>query len=185
MLTKCGPMLGSLDHLRSLYFTACVWRKCLLPYRCSFSPLLGWTLVGNATCCRQKWMTVSQFWRIPQPNAYTTSKGSVHLSTQKSLLPLSRRWLTIIMVVTNVVSYLLLEPDHWKNQKEGLGDRLGWKCTVHPECWCTSNCFIVAFTCAFNGTTNCNTLKETENRGFCSWEKLLDHNWVLIRPTDG
>jgi len=21
------------------------------------------------------------------------------------------------------------EPDPWKNRKEGLGDRLGWKCT--------------------------------------------------------
>jgi len=80
------------------------------------------------------------------------------------------------MVVTNVVSYLVLEPDHCKYQKEGLGDRLGWKCTVRLECRHTSDCFIVAFTGAFNGTTNCNTLKETENRGSCSQEKLLEHN---------
>ena len=24
---------------------------------------------------------------------------------------------------------VVLEPDPWKNWKEGLGDRLGWKCT--------------------------------------------------------
>ena len=80
------------------------------------------------------------------------------------------------MVVTNVVSYLVLEPDHCKNRKEGLGDRLGRKCTVCLECRCTSDCFIMASTRAFNGTTNCNTLKETESRGICSREKLLEHN---------
>jgi len=72
------------------------------------------------------------------------------------------------MVVTNVVSYLVLEPDHCKNQKEGLGDRLGQKCTMCLECWRTSDCFIIASTRAFNETTSCNTRKETESRGICS-----------------
>jgi len=36
-------------------------------------------------------------------------------------------------------SHVVSEPDPWKNQKEGLGDRLGWKCTMRPECRRASN----------------------------------------------
>jgi len=36
------------------------------------------------------------------------------------------------------------EPDPRKNQKEGMGDRLGQKCTVCPECRHTSGWFIIA-----------------------------------------
>jgi len=34
---------------------------------------------------------------------------------------------------------LVSEPDPSKNRKEGLGDRLGWKCTMRMECRCASD----------------------------------------------
>jgi len=37
-----------------------------------------------------------------------------------------------------------LETRPSENWKEGLGDRLGQKCTVHPECRCTSDWFMIA-----------------------------------------
>jgi len=62
-----------------------------------------------------------------------------------------------------------------ENWKEGLGDRLRQKCTMRPECRRTSNWFKIEFTHAFNGTTNHNMLKETENRRISWQEKLLEH----------
>ena len=54
-----------------------------------------------------------------------------------------------------------------ENRKEGLGDRLGWKCTLRPECRCASNWYMIACQQAFIGNTNRNPLvqfKETENK---------------------
>jgi len=48
------------------------------------------------------------------------------------------------------------EPDPRKNRKEGLGDRLGRKCTLRPECRRASDWFMIACLCAFIGNTNCN-----------------------------
>ena len=45
--------------------------------------------------------------------------------------------------------YLVSEPDPWKNQKEGLGDRLERKCTPHPECRYASDWFMIACLHAF------------------------------------
>jgi len=62
---------------------------------------------------------------------------------------------------------LVSEPDPRKNRKEGLGDRLGRKCTLRPECRCASDWFMIACLCAFIGNTNRNPLlqfKETENK---------------------
>jgi len=42
--------------------------------------------------------------------------------------------------------------------KEGLGNRLGWKCTVRPECRYTSDWFMIACLRPFIGNTNCNLL---------------------------
>jgi len=53
---------------------------------------------------------------------------------------------------------LISEPDPWKNQKEGLGDRLGSKCTVRPECRHASNWFMIACLRTFIGNTNHNPL---------------------------
>ena len=39
-----------------------------------------------------------------------------------------------------VVFVLVSEPDPRKNRKEGLGDRLGRKCTLRPECRRASDC---------------------------------------------
>ena len=58
-----------------------------------------------------------------------------------------------------------------ENWNEGLGDRLGRKCTVHPECWHASDWSMIACLRAFIGNTNCNPLvqfKETENK----WDLL-------------
>jgi len=63
--------------------------------------------------------------------------------------------------------YLVLEPDPRKNRKEGLGDRLGQKCTLRPECRRTSNRFMIACLCVFIGNITRNPLiqfKETENK---------------------
>ena len=60
---------------------------------------------------------------------------------------------------------LVSEPDPRKNRKEGLGDRLGRKCTVRPECRRASDWFMIACLCAFIGNTNRNPLvqfKENE-----------------------
>ena len=46
------------------------------------------------------------------------------------------------------------EPDLRKNWKEGLGDRLGWKCAMYPECRHASDWFIIASLRAFIGNTN-------------------------------
>ena len=51
---------------------------------------------------------------------------------------------------------LVSEPDPQKNQEEGLGDRLGWKCTVRLECRRAYDWFIIACLCAFIGNTNHN-----------------------------
>ena len=59
------------------------------------------------------------------------------------------------------------EPDPRKNWKEGLGDRLGRKCTVRPECRHASDWFTIACLCAFIGNTSRNLLvqfKETKNK---------------------
>ena len=40
------------------------------------------------------------------------------------------------------------------NRKEGLGDRLGRKCTVRPECRHASDWFMIACQCTFIGNTN-------------------------------
>jgi len=45
-----------------------------------------------------------------------------------------------------------------ENQTEGLGERLGRKCTVCPECRCTSNWFMIAYLHGLIGNTNCNPL---------------------------
>jgi len=50
------------------------------------------------------------------------------------------------------------EPDPRKNRKDGLGDRLRWKCTVRPECRCTSDWFMIACLCVFIGRINCKPL---------------------------
>ena len=66
-----------------------------------------------------------------------------------------------------VLQFLVSEPDPQKNRKEGLGNRLGWKCTVCPECRRTSNWFMIACLHTFIGNTNRNPLvqlKETENK---------------------
>jgi len=62
---------------------------------------------------------------------------------------------------------LVLEPDPRKNRKEGLGNRLGWKCTMRPECRHASDWFMIACLCVFIGNTNRNPLvqfNETENK---------------------
>ena len=62
---------------------------------------------------------------------------------------------------------LVSEPDPWKNQKAGLGDRLGRKCTVRPEYRCTSDWFMIACLGVFIGNTNRNPpvqFKETKNK---------------------
>jgi len=46
---------------------------------------------------------------------------------------------------------LVSEPDPRKNQKDGLGDRLGWKCTALPECRCASDWFMTGCLRAFIG----------------------------------
>ena len=53
---------------------------------------------------------------------------------------------------------LVLEPDPRKNRKEGLDNRLGWRCTVHPEYRHTSDWFMIACLRVFIGNTNCNLL---------------------------
>ena len=66
-----------------------------------------------------------------------------------------------------VLQFLVSEPDPQKNWKEGLGNRLGWKCTVCLECKRTSNWFMIARLHTFIGNTNRNLLvqfKETENK---------------------
>jgi len=90
-----------------------------------------------------------------------------------------------------VYSYLLniplLRARPSEKSEEGLGDRLGWKCTVHPECRHASDQFIIACLCAFIGIANFNTLvkfMDTENSGIC-WRELLDHSLALIGSTDG
>ena len=68
------------------------------------------------------------------------------------------------------LQYIVSDPQ--KNRKEGLGDRLGRKCTVCPECRCTSNWFMIACLRTFIGNTNHNPLiqfKETENK----WNLLV------------
>jgi len=45
-----------------------------------------------------------------------------------------------------------------ENRKEGLGDSLGQKCTVRPECRCASDWFMIAYLHAFIGNTNRNPL---------------------------
>jgi len=70
-------------------------------------------------------------------------------------------------VRTRPTSHLVSEPDPRKNRKEGLGDRLGRKCTLRPECRHASDWFMIACLCAFIGNTNPNPLvqfKETENK---------------------
>jgi len=60
-----------------------------------------------------------------------------------------------------------LEPDPRKNRKVCLWDRLGRKCTVHPDCRRTSDWFMIACLRAFTGNTNRNPLvqfKENENK---------------------
>ena len=42
---------------------------------------------------------------------------------------------------TYLAMTVVLQPDPLKNWKEGLGDRLGWKCTVRPECRHASDWF--------------------------------------------
>jgi len=62
---------------------------------------------------------------------------------------------------------LVSESDPWKKWKEGLGDRLGQKYTLHPECRRASDWFMIACQCAFIGNTNRKPLvqfKETENK---------------------
>ena len=62
---------------------------------------------------------------------------------------------------------IVSEPDPLKNWKEDLGDRLGWKCTLCPECRCASDGFMIACQCAFIGNTNRKPLvqfKESENK---------------------
>ena len=59
------------------------------------------------------------------------------------------------------------DPRKIRKDLEGLGDRLGWKCTVHPECKCASDWFMIACLHAFIGNTNRNLLvqfKEVENK---------------------
>jgi len=67
--------------------------------------------------------------------------------------------------------YLQLHHGHDNTYwREGLGDRLGWKYTVRPECRHTSDWFMIACLCAFIGNTNRNPvvqLKEMENSGIC------------------
>ena len=46
-----------------------------------------------------------------------------------------------------IASALFSEPDPRKDWKDGLGD--GLKCTVHPECRCTSNWFMITFLRAY------------------------------------
>ena len=77
------------------------------------------------------------------------------------------------------VIILVSEPDPWKNCKKCPRDRLG-----RTDYRRTSDWFMIAFTCVFNGTTNCNTLKETENIEICWQKKLLEHTWTPIRPMD-
>jgi len=81
-------------------------------------------------------------------------------------------------------SPLVSKSDPRKNRKESLGDRLGWKCTAHPECRDTSNWFLIACLCVFIGNTNRNSLvqlKETENKqdllGREIVEALLSSYW--------
>ena len=57
------------------------------------------------------------------------------------------------------------EPDPRKNWKEGLGDRLGWKCTVRPECRHTSDWFMIACLHAFIGNTNHNPVVQLKEIG--------------------
>ena len=60
-----------------------------------------------------------------------------------------------------------MEPDPRKNRKEGLGDRLGWRCTLRLECRHASDWFMIACQRAFIGNTNHKPLvqfKETENK---------------------
>jgi len=69
-------------------------------------------------------------------------------------------------------SMLVSEPDPRKNQKEGLGDRLGRKCTVRPECRHASDCLMIACLRTFIGNTNHKLLvqsKKTKNR----WDLLV------------
>jgi len=56
--------------------------------------------------------------------------------------------------------WLVSEPDPRKIRKEGLGYRLGRKCTVRPECRRTSDWFMGACLCVFIGNTN----RQTENK---------------------
>ena len=80
-----------------------------------------------------------------------------------------------------------------ENRKEGLGDRLGRKCTVRPECRHASDWFMIAYLHAFIGNTNRNPLvqvKETENK----WDLLARvvgaqissygvHRWLEVSQT--
>ena len=50
------------------------------------------------------------------------------------------------------------EPDPQKNQKDGLGDRLGRKRTMHPECRHASDWFMIACLHVFIGIINLNLL---------------------------
>ena len=75
-----------------------------------------------------------------------------------------------------------------ENRKEGLGYRLGWKCTVHPECWHASDWSMIACLRTFIGNTNHNPLYSSRRpkiSRICWREKLLEHRSALIGPTDG
>ena len=67
-----------------------------------------------------------------------------------------------------------------ENRKEGLGDRLGWKCTLRPECRRASNWFMIACLCTFIGNTNCNSLvqfKKTENKRDLLAREVVEHRF--------
>ena len=77
--------------------------------------------------------------------------GPDYESTVQSMV----KAMKISMVMGQLHKRVVLEPDPWKNWKEGLGDRPGWKCTMHSECSHVSDWFMVACLCAF---INCNPL---------------------------
>ena len=66
--------------------------------------------------------------------------------------------LVISSFSVNVLTFLVSEPDPQKNQKEDLGDRLGRKRTMHPECRRASDWFMIACLRTFIGNINLNLL---------------------------
>jgi len=84
-------------------------------------------------------------WRICQIHFYFKGMNIVQVSYKFSSAGCSLQTTHIYLPIVPIIIHLpkigklvcfalVSEADPWKNWKEGLGDRLGRKFTLHPEC---------------------------------------------------